>query len=346
MSGFGVSIWLVISSLTACQPAGDGGPINTGPAAFYEGKAIRWIIPYSPGGGYDEYARLIAPYLEKYTGARVHTVNLPGAGGIRGVNELFNSPKNGLTIGLINGSALVTNELAGIRGVDYKIAEFEFLGRIVADQRVFVVAVSSGYESIQDVFRANSEFKVGATGLGGSTYVDAVIANEAFGLDLDIVHGFDSSSVVRQAMLRGNISGTWGSWGSALDAVDSGQHKVVLQSGRQRLQELSDVPIAFELVEQTSDPERSRAILSAWEALHEVGRPVAAPPGTQPDRLAFLRQAFAAAMQDPELLEIARETARPLHFASAEEMRRIVTEATAMPDDIRRLFVSAIKGEL
>jgi tripartite-type tricarboxylate transporter receptor subunit TctC len=33
-----------------------------------DGRNIRWIIPYSPGGGYDEYARLLGPFLEKYTG--------------------------------------------------------------------------------------------------------------------------------------------------------------------------------------------------------------------------------------------------------------------------------------
>jgi len=338
---------LVICGLTACQTGAESdGPQITGAAGFYAGKNLRWIIPYSPGGGYDAYARLIAPYLEKHLGARVDVFNMPGAGGMRGVNELFNAPKNGLTIGTMNGSALIMNELAGMRGADYRIAEFEFIGRIVADRRVFVVSLDSGYESIDDIWAANETVQVGATGLGGSTYVDAVITNEAFGLNLNIIHGFDSSSVLRQAMLRGDIVGTWGSWGSAIDAVGEGRHKVILQNGRERMDELPDAPTTLELVDRTADPERARAIVSEWQLLQEVGRPVAAPPGTDPERLEFLSEAFGKAMTDPEFLEVAERSGRPISYASGEEMRQLITDATVMPDDIRSLFVSAIRGEL
>lgn len=319
---------------------------KAGVAGFYDGENIKWIIPYSPGGGYDEYARLIAPFLEKYTGARVDILNLPGAGGMRGVNELFKAPPDGLTIGMINGSALVTNELAGIRGADYNISEFEFIGRIVADKRVLVVSTDSGYESLEDLRNAQGEVKIGATGLGGSTYVDAVICNAAFEMDLDIIHGFDSSSFIKQAILRGNIVGTWGSWGSAIDSVTGDRQRVILQSGRERSADLPNVPTAHELVHTTSNPERTEAILAAWESLQAVGRPVAAPPGSVAERVRFLREAFDKAMHDPELLALSAKTRRPLDYASGEETKQIVAAAFAMPDDIETLFANAVKGEL
>src|SRR5690606_27297925 len=169
----------------------NGKAAKAGPAAFYDRASIKWIIPYSPGGGYDEYARLLAPYLEKYTGARVDILNLAGAGGMRGVNELYKSAPDGLTIGMINGSALVTNEIAGIKGASYDLSRFEYIGRIVADRRVLVVSTDSGYESLEDLRKAPGKVKIGATGLGGSTYVDAVICNQAFEMDLQVIHGFD-----------------------------------------------------------------------------------------------------------------------------------------------------------
>lgn len=337
---------LLLCCLTACQPAADNKEEKTGVAAFYDGRNIKWIIPYSPGGGYDEYGRLIAPYLEKYTGARVDIYNMPGAGGMRGANELFGSPKNGLTIGTINGSAMIMNELAGMRGAGYKIAEFEFIGRIVADRRVLVVSAESGIDSFEQIWRSEDDIKIGATGLGGSTYVDAVIANEAFDMTLDIIHGFDSSSVVRQSMLRGNIVGTWGSWGSAADDVGAGRDKVILQSGRQRARDLVDTPTVFEMADKMQDRERTLAILNAWESLHAVGRPIAMPPDTPAERVSFLSDALYNALHDPELLATAERSGRAIVYASADEMRQIVADATVMPDDIRRLFVSAIKGEL
>lgn len=333
-------------ALIGCQSADESGKGLTGPAAFFHGEQIRWIVPYSPGGGYDEYARLIAPYLEKHTGARVDIYNLPGAGGMRGVNDLFHAPKNGLTIGLMNGSALVMNELAGMSGADYKTSEFSYLGRIVADRRVFIVSLDSGIESFEELLDSQKRFNMGATGLGGSTYVDAIIMNQAFDPPLDIIHGFDSSSVVRQAMLRGNIIGTWGSWGSAEDGIDAGRHKVILQSGHERHPDLPDVPTAFEFVDRAKNPERAEAILRAWETLHAVGRPVAAPAGTRPERLEFLVDAFRNTMNDPELVAEAAKLRRPLDYLSADEVRRIVDEATHLPADIQRIFVSALKGEL
>ena len=69
-------MWLlVVAAVVACQPAEDDGPPKEGAAAFYDGRVIRWIIPYSPGGGYDEYGRMIAPYLEKYTGVALITTS-------------------------------------------------------------------------------------------------------------------------------------------------------------------------------------------------------------------------------------------------------------------------------
>ena len=40
-------------------------------ASFYKGKNLTLVVPYKPGGGYDTWGRLLAPYLGKYTGARV-----------------------------------------------------------------------------------------------------------------------------------------------------------------------------------------------------------------------------------------------------------------------------------
>ncbi len=337
---------IMFGGLAGCQPSEKNKNTEFDVASFYKGKKIKWIIPYSPGGGYDEYARLLSPYLRKYTGARFDILNLPGAGGMRGANELFASPSDGLTIGMINGSALVTNELVGVKGARYKIDEFEFLGRVVADTHVLIVSNQSGYKSFEQILNAEEEVKIGATGLGGSTYLDAVISKEAFALNLKIIHGFDSSSVIRQAMLRGNIVGSWGSWGSAKDAVDDGRHIVVLQSGTERNADLPDVPTVFEMIEISSNQERTLAIVTAWESLNAVGRPVAVAPGTPADKIQFLRAAFDKAMHDPELLKDLKQAGRAISYASGDEMSHIVESATTMPDDIEQLFVNAIKGEL
>ena len=212
ISVFGlIIVVLIVAGLVVNRPTqqtnannGQTQEIDTSAAAaFYKGKIIKWIIPYSPGGGYDEYVRLIAPYMEEYTGARIDVQNLPGAGGMRGVNELYASPNNGLNIGILNGSALITSQMAGIKGAEYELDKFEYLGRVIADPRVLVFSNTSHYENFEEILNnTGAPIKIGATGLGGSTYVDAVISKEAFNLNIEIIHGFDSSPIVRQSMLR------------------------------------------------------------------------------------------------------------------------------------------------
>ena len=56
---------IMLGGLTACQPSEKNKNTEFDVASFYKGKKSKWIIPYSPGGGYDEYARLLSPYLRK-----------------------------------------------------------------------------------------------------------------------------------------------------------------------------------------------------------------------------------------------------------------------------------------
>ena len=56
-------------------------------AQFYKGKVLEFIVPYSPGGGTDVYARMVGPYIQRYLGATVVIKNMPGAGGIYGKSQ-------------------------------------------------------------------------------------------------------------------------------------------------------------------------------------------------------------------------------------------------------------------
>jgi tripartite-type tricarboxylate transporter receptor subunit TctC len=352
ISVFGlILVVLIVAGLMMNKPnqqiAGPDAVVDPNAAAtFYKGKVIKFLIPYAPGGGYDEYVRMMAPYMEEYTGARIDVQNLPGAGGMRGVNELYASPNNGLVIGILNGSALITSAMAGIKGAEYELDKFEYLGRVVADPRVLVLTSQSGFKSFDEFLNPVAPIKIGATGLGGSTYVDAVIAKEAFNLDYEVIHGFDSSPIIRQSMLRGNIVGTWGSWGSAEEGVKSGLEFVLLQSGKKRLSALPDVPTVFEYADKTTDPVRTRAILTAWDALIAVGRSIAAPPGTSPDKVKFLRDVFYKSLHNPKLLENSMQTGRLFDYTTGEEMSELTKAATQMPADIEELFIKAINGQL
>lgn len=313
---------------------------------FYKDNVIKWIVPYDPGGGYDEYSRILIPYFEKYTGARVDIVNMPGSGGMKGAVEIFNSPSDGRTVGIINGSAMVTNQLAEIEGANYKVGDYNFLGRMVADRRVMVAGAASGIKTFDDLMNNGKTDIVGATGLGGSTYVDAVITGDVLEVDQRVVHGFDRSGDIRTAMLRGDVQAMWGSLGSAIKGIESGDHTLILHGVKNPTGILADVPSIYDIAMKMEGGDRRVQILESWDALSAVGRPVAAPPGVPEDRLAFLRDAFAKAMNDPEFVAMASENDRDLSYASGEDMARIAKAATELDADIEALFVAAIRGEI
>src|SRR4051794_3295198 len=75
---------------------------------FYRGKAIDVIVASAPAGGYDIYARLVARHMGRYLPGHPSFVvqNMPGAGGVRATQFLFNvARKDGTVIGVIGREA-------------------------------------------------------------------------------------------------------------------------------------------------------------------------------------------------------------------------------------------------
>ena len=76
-----IFVWVVFSAAAALAAAPD--------YAFFDGKTIEIIVPHGPGGGFDTYARMFAPYFKKHIpGINVVINNVTGAGGLRGRNQL------------------------------------------------------------------------------------------------------------------------------------------------------------------------------------------------------------------------------------------------------------------
>ncbi|NIS61363.1 MAG: hypothetical protein GTO13_11905, partial [Proteobacteria bacterium] len=81
-------------------------PLFRGYAAakpFYQGRIITLIVSTRPGGGFDTYGRLLASTMKKYLpGSTIIVKNIPGAGHIVGVNQLYASKPDGLTFGIFS----------------------------------------------------------------------------------------------------------------------------------------------------------------------------------------------------------------------------------------------------
>ena len=155
-------------------------------------------------------------------------------------------------------------------------------------------------KSAKDLFDQN--LITGDTGPGSGTYLYPRGLKELLGLKFQPVSGFPSTADVFLAMERGEVAGVC----EALDSITSRRpdwmpgKKVVpiLQGGVEPDSQLSDVPFVLDLAQ--SDEERQAiAFLYAGEG---VGRPYVGPPQMLENRLAVLRAAFDATMQDADFI--------------------------------------------
>jgi putative tricarboxylic transport membrane protein len=71
-----------LSALLTSLSAPQSIAASLGAAEFYRGKTVRVLVGSPPGGGYDLYARLIAPFLAAKLGAMVLVENRDGNGGL------------------------------------------------------------------------------------------------------------------------------------------------------------------------------------------------------------------------------------------------------------------------
>src|SRR5262245_40946151 len=86
----------------ACLAALMWGGIGTASALDYPTRPVRWIVPYTPGGGTDITARIMAQWLSERLGQQFIIENKPGAGNNIGTEAAIHSPPDGYTLLLVN----------------------------------------------------------------------------------------------------------------------------------------------------------------------------------------------------------------------------------------------------
>src|SRR5581483_6386295 len=106
---------------------------------FLKGQTVRIYVGYSPGGGYDAYARMLAPLLEKKTGATVVIENRPGGGGLTALNQLVREKPDGTTMMMLNGEAAIMAQLTKQPGVAFDMTKVSNLGRVAQEQHFMLV---------------------------------------------------------------------------------------------------------------------------------------------------------------------------------------------------------------
>ncbi len=320
-----------VTSLTAHAQTAD--------TAFFKGKTIRLVVGFSAGGGFDLYARMIAPYIARELGANVVVENQPGAGGITATNRMMTAPPDGLQIMLVNGLAAAFGQFTEQQGVRYDLAKLEHLGTVSGNPWVWLVTANAPWKSVQDVLADKRQYMWSAGGPIDGLSDGAAFTCEALQLNCNVVLGYPGSNDSALSVGKGEMDMMYIVDTSAANYVATGQIRVLATVGRTRSRIFSDVPTVFEAAKLSDE---QAALLDFHSTAEKLGRILVAPPGTPPERLAVLRAAVKAALTDPALIAEGDKSQRNIEFASAEETRKASISVVSDPTPEQKQRMIAI----
>ena len=314
-------------------------PVRAEPAdfAYYKGKTVRIIVGFSAGGGFDLYARMIAPYIGKALGANVIVENQPGAGGITATNRMMTAPPDGLQIMLVNGLAAAFGQFTEQQGVRYDLAKLEHLGTVSGNPWVWLVTDKSRWKTVADVLNEKRKYMWSAGGPIDGLSDGAAFTCEALQIDCNIVLGYPGSNDSANAVAKGEMDMLYVVDTSAANYVAAGDIRVLATISRTRSKLFPNVPTIYEA---TKVPEAGATLLDFHSTAEKLGRILVAPPGTPAERLAALRDATRVALTDPALIAEGDRTQRNVEFVGAEETRKatigVVSDPT--PEQKKRMI--------
>ena len=314
---------------------------------FYKGKTITVYIGTTPGALYDQWSRLLAQYMPKHIPGKPDMIsqNMPGAGHKIAANYVYNKTKpDGLSvIGSIVPS-LYFDQLIGRPEVQYDWGKFVWIGSPVQGESQMYMRADTPYKTMDDVRNAKEPPRCGAQGTSDSAYYLPKLFEDSLGAKFNLVTGYPGGPEIDLAVERGEIHCRAFTIEAFLSREPyhtwrkNGFVRNIIQTGRKRDVKLTETPTIWELMDRYKTPDASRRLATVVLAAGALGRPMLGTPGTPPDRVKILREAFNATMKDPEFLADLEKRQYDLDPVAGEELEKIAKEAMSQtPDTIARM---------
>ena len=306
-------------------------------------KSLRVVVSFCSGGGYDLWARAVARHMPRFLAGNPSIVvqNMPGAGGLAATNYLYNqAPPDGTVMGLVAREAAF-GPLTGAPGARFDATKFSWLGTPTTETSVCIVNSSAGARSIAEIGKRQLVF--GDTGAGSGTYAYPRGLAGLLGLNFKFVSGFPSTSDIFLAMERNEVDGVCEGLDSIVsrrpDWIHSGKVAVLAQSSKEPNPEIRSTPTVYDL----APGEDARQAFAFLYASQDLGRPFILPPGIAPEKVATLRNAFAATMKDAAFVADATSQKLTVDPLDGGVLEGLVRRIYATPRDVIDKVSSIIK---
>jgi tripartite-type tricarboxylate transporter receptor subunit TctC len=259
-------------------------------AQEFPSKPIRIVVPYSPGGGTDTVARLMAVRLSAAFGQSVVVENKAGASANIGAEFVARSPADGYTV-LVTAPNFTTSE-ALYDKLTWKFDDFIPVIHLVRYANVLVAAPDAKLATVQEMIArakaAPGSLSYGSAGTGSNSHLAMELLKQRVAVSIDHVP-YKGSGPLKTDLLGNHIPLGVDGLGGLVDLIKSGKVKALAVLAPRRTPLAPDVPSLGDLGINDVDG-------NGWYG-------ALVPAGTPPAVVARLHAAFAAALQAPEMRE-------------------------------------------
>jgi tripartite-type tricarboxylate transporter receptor subunit TctC len=284
-------------------------------AADYPNRPVRWIVPYTPGGGTDITARIVAQWLSERLGQQFVIENKPGAGNNIGTEAAVNAQPDGYTLLLVNPANAINATL-------YRKLSFNFLRDVAPVAGIMRVPnvmevypglpVNTVAEFIAYAKANPGKINWATSGNGTSVHLSGELFKMMAGVDLTHIP-YKGSAPALTDMIAGTVQVIFDNMPPSLPHIRAGKLRALAVTTGIRSEALPDVPTVGETV-------------PGYEASAFYGMGV--PKGTPPEIVDRLNQEINAGLADPKIKARLAELGGMLIPGTPAEFGKLVADET------------------
>lgn len=312
-----------LSTLAICalwmMPSLAAAEITEACKATFSGQRMKVIVANAPGGGFDTYARALAPVIDAITGARSTVINMPAANGLVAMTTLANSAPDELVMMVENGSDMLHTEAEP--GAAPWSGRLQPLGVFYAEPSAWV-----GKADLD--FAASKTLVAGAS----SPTIEFDLLGKALGMEIKLISGYSGSKETEAALLRGEVDLISHSLSTGLKSTKSGDLALKLVMADKPNDQAPGVPhaagddgLAATLAKDLAPEERARRIAVAGYVADVTFNPraVFTHSTLREDLRACLTEAVGEAIRHPDFAAAAEAQGRPVRPLSPAEAKAL-----------------------
>ncbi|OZI19123.1 Twin-arginine translocation pathway signal [Bordetella genomosp. 9] len=270
-------------ALSACLAAG------AAMAADWPSHPITFVAPFSPGGGIDLAARLVAKSVSEQLHQSIIVENRPGAGGAIGAAHVAHSAPDGYTF-LVGGNSVITNSLIHPKQ-PYKDEALTPVVLMTVTPSIIVTSAANPSNNLKEFLddarkNHNGRITFSTAGNGSAPQFVAEMLREATGMNVEPIT-YKSGGEGVTAVVAGQVDATSEASVATLPLIKGGKLKGLAITGDKRMASAPNIPTTAE------------EGLPTLRIVHWAG--LLAPTGTPDNILDRMNAAVNAALKTPDV---------------------------------------------